>query len=364
MSAICPNGHRSEADDYCDTCGSPIDLDAQPTAASAGTSGSAGASGGVGASGRASGSAGTTGSGGESFSAATGAPQRSSLDLDPAVPTAGEGASGLGVGTPVAPAPTGLECPNCHTENADGALFCEACGYDFTTGAMPRDAAGEAGALSDDGGDIGGDGAVGRPGGEPAGDVSEAATGGAGSAAGALAGVSAGVSAGTSAGTSARAGAGASPGAATAGSGAGTGAGAPFEWLAEVWVDPDWYQTQEAEDPCPSPGLPVIMPLRHRSVLLGRVSTSRNTHPEIDLSSDPGVSRRHAQLTSDGTRWFVEDLGSSNGTFVGQASGPLPEEPISVGPKTELDDDDRLYVGAWTRVVVRRATPDEVEAYA
>ena len=131
-----------------------------------------------------------------------------------------------------------------------------------------------------------------------------------------------------------------------------------------MWVDPDWYQTQEADDPCPSPGLPTIMPLRHRSVLLGRVSTSRNTHPEIDLSSDPGVSRRHAQLTTDGSRWFVEDLGSSNGTFVGPASGPLPDRAISVGPKTELDDDDRLYVGAWTRVVVRRATPDEVEAYA
>jgi hypothetical protein len=153
-------------------------------------------------------------------------------------------------------------------------------------------------------------------------------------------------------------------GAAATGGSAGNGAGERFEWLAEVWVDPDWYQTQEAEDPCPSPGLPVIMPLRHRSVLLGRVSTSRNTHPEIDLSSDPGVSRRHAQLTTDGTRWFVEDLGSSNGTFVGQASGPLPEDPISVGPKTELGDDDRLYVGAWTRVVVRRATPDEVDAYA
>ncbi|HET9633723.1 MAG TPA: FHA domain-containing protein [Terrabacter sp.] len=138
----------------------------------------------------------------------------------------------------------------------------------------------------------------------------------------------------------------------------------PFEWLAEVWVDPDWYQTQEAEDPCPSPGLPTIMPLRHRSVLLGRVSTSKNTHPEIDLSSDPGVSRRHAQLTTDGTRWFVEDLGSSNGTYVGPAAGPLPDTAIAVGPRTELGDDDRLYVGAWTRVVVRRATPDEVEAYA
>ena len=90
-----------------------------------------------------------------------------------------------------------------------------------------------------------------------------------------------------------------------------------FDWLAEVWIDPDWYHTQEVEDPCPSPGLPIIIPLRSRSVLMGRVSQSRNTHPEIDLSSDPGVSRRHAQLTTDGTRWFVEDLGSSNGTFVG-----------------------------------------------
>ena len=46
------------------------------------------------------------------------------------------------------------------------------------------------------------------------------------------------------------------------------------------------------------------------------------------------------------------------------ASGPLPTTGISVGPKTELDDDDRLYVGAWSRVVVRAATPDEVDTYA
>jgi pSer/pThr/pTyr-binding forkhead associated (FHA) protein len=130
--------------------------------------------------------------------------------------------------------------------------------------------------------------------------------------------------------------------------------------VAEIWIDPDWYSTQEAEDPCPSPGLPRVLPLAVRSVLVGRVSNSRNIHPEVDLSSDPGVSRRHAQLTTDGDRWFVEDLGSSNGTFVAEASGPLPKEPIPVGPKTELGEDDRLYLGAWTRLVVRRATPDEL----
>jgi hypothetical protein len=216
-------------------------------------------------------------------------------------------------------------CPHCQTENPDGALFCEACGYDFTTGAMPRDPTAGPGDLADT-----------EPEGETVGHASAGPAGAAGAA-----------------------------GAAAAASDGSTGESTTsFEWLAEVWVDPDWYQTQEAEDPCPSPGLPTIMPLRHRSVLLGRVSTSKNTHPEIDLSSDPGVSRRHAQLTTDGSRWFVEDLGSSNGTFVGPASGPLPQRAIAVGPKTELGDDDRLYVGAWTRVVVRRATPDEVEAYA
>jgi len=306
MSAVCPNGHTSEADDYCDTCGSPIDASAQPAAAAApAASGAAAASAGPGVS-AGSGAGSPAPQGGSAAAAAAGG--GSSLDLDP------PGSSGQAA--PAAPAepaaPTALACPNCGTENADGALFCEACGYDFTTGAMPRDAGG--------------------------GHASAAAA----SAAGQTADPAAGEGAGATNGSRAE----------------------PFEWLAEVWVDPDWYQTQEAEDPCPSPGLPVIMPLRHKSVLLGRVSTSRNTHPEIDLSSDPGVSRRHAQLTTDGTRWFVEDLGSSNGTYVGPASGPLPDHAIPVGPKTELGDDDRLYVGAWTRVVVRRATPDEVDAYA
>ncbi|EWT03646.1 phosphopeptide-binding protein [Intrasporangium oryzae NRRL B-24470] len=294
MSAVCPNGHTSEAEDYCDTCGSPIDLAAQPAPQPAARPAAQPA-------------AQPAAAPGPTPPSASG----SSLDLGPAGPSVAAGSAGAPGAAAAAPAV--LECPNCHTENAEGALFCEACGYDFTTGAMPRD-----------------------PNAPAAGARAGAATG---AATGAAAGPASGAPAGPPAATD-------------------------FEWLAEVWIDPDWYQTQEPEDPCPSPGLPTIVPLRHTSVLLGRVSVSRNTHPEIDLSSDPGVSRRHAQLTTDGTRWFVEDLGSSNGTFVGPAAGPLPAQPIVVGPKTELEVDDRLYVGAWTRIVVRKATTDEVEAYA
>jgi FHA domain/Double zinc ribbon len=199
---------------------------------------------------------------------------------------------------PQAPAaPATQDCPNCGTPSAATALFCEACGYDFTTGSMPRppDATQP----------------IGQPAAAPA----------------------------------------PSPGALSA----------PIapEWVAELWVDPDWYAVQSSDDPCPSPGLPVVVPLTTQSVLVGRPSVSRSIHPDVDCSSDTGVSRRQAQLTTDGQRWWVEDLQSSNGTYVGPASGPLPTAPVPPGQRRELGDDDRVYIGTWTRLVVRRATPEE-----
>jgi len=366
VTATCPNGHVSEADDFCDTCGAKIDPSRQ-------------------------------------------------------LPTSGE-PKGHAQGS--APSPEQI-CPNCQTANAVDALFCEACGYDFTTGALPRGAVREAppqgpghgspgGSLSLDptpgGESAGSDGGSGRAeglGGEgadgtgsqsqtPEGDASrgdgvgvaapegEASGGGASGAGASGAGASQGEASegeasegGTPGGSSRQGGAepqapdgGGAPARLREAAGAPVGGGgnvAPailLEWVAEIWVDPDWYAGQEAEEPMPSPGLPSVVPLRHRSALIGRVSTSRNITPDIDCTSDTGVSRRHAQLSTDGRRWFVEDLGSSNGTFIGPASGPLPENPIAVGPRTELDGDDRIYVGAWTRIVVRSATEDEVAAQA
>lgn len=135
------------------------------------------------------------------------------------------------------------------------------------------------------------------------------------------------------------------------------------EWVAEVWIDPDWYRQQESPDPLPSPGLPQVLPLRGRSILIGRYSRSRNITPDIDCGTDSGISRRQAQLTSDGTRWYIEDLDSANGTYVADASGPLPTEPLPPSRKFELDADDRIFVGAWTRVVLRRATPEDQDLF-
>ena len=273
MSATCPNGHLSQAEDFCDTCGAKIDLEHQPD------------------------------------------------------PAAGEPAVAGADGSDPGPQPDQQVCPNCSTPNTPDALFCEACGYDFTTGALPRGSTPKPGAGADPD---------------------------AGTDAGAEGGTGAGPESGTGA-DSAGVAAEPSPGGSIA-------PAIPLEWVAEVWVDPEWYAVQEADEPMPSAGLPAVVGLTARSLLIGRVSPSRNLHPDIDCTADTGVSRRHAQLTTDGQRWFVEDLGSSNGTFVGPASGPLPDRPIAVGPRTELDDDDRVYVGAWTRIVVRSATDEERSA--
>jgi hypothetical protein len=204
---------------------------------------------------------------------------------------------------PAAPAST--DCPSCGTPNVPDALFCEACGYDFTTGQLPQPLAPpDAGAVP---------ATPTAPGSGPV----DAATP-------------------------------ANPAPALEG------------WVAEVWVDPDWYADQESTDPLPSPGLPLVVHLTNTSVLVGRASRSRNITPDIDLSSDNGISRRHAQLTTDGSRWWVEDLGSSNGTYVGSATGALPKTPVPQGQKTEIGADDRVYLGAWSRIIVRRAAPGEV----
>jgi hypothetical protein len=193
---------------------------------------------------------------------------------------------------PATPVAAGQTCPDCSTQNAAYALFCEGCGYDFTTKTSAR-----------------------------------ATT---------------------------------PPASAASGPALTTPPELPAGWVAEVWIDPAWYAAQDSDDAMPSPGLPVVVPLVHTSILIGRKSKSRNIHPEIDCEPDTAASRRQAQLTTDGTRWWVEDLQSANGTYVSRAGDPLPTTPIPAGQRRELEDGDRLYLGAWTRIVIRTALPGEV----
>ncbi|GAA5150644.1 hypothetical protein GCM10023340_28160 [Nocardioides marinquilinus] len=284
----CPAGHVSLADDYCDTCG--VAMDAAPPA--------------------------------------TSPPAAPSPAEDPHVDDTGL----LPPGADAAEA--GTVCPSCSTANPADALFCENCGYDFTTGAMPRPPTPVMPPPSAP------PGPSASPGSPPSGTPSSVppptpATGA--------------TSPSPAATTPPPVPASANPSPALA-----------EPWVAEVWIDPDWYADQQSTDRLPSPGLPTVVPLRQSSLLIGRASRSRGILPDLDLGSDPGISRRHAQLTGDGTRWFVEDLGSSNGTYVGGALGVLPRAPVPQGQRVEVRPDERVYLGAWTRIVIRKATPGEV----
>lgn len=48
------------------------------------------------------------------------------------------------------------------------------------------------------------------------------------------------------------------------------------------------------------------------------VSVGRTAPCELVLSDDPDISRRHAQIFWSGSSWMIEDLNSSNGTFIGE----------------------------------------------
>lgn len=228
--------------------------------------------------------------------------------------------------TPPAPASgTPRTCPHCGSPGLPEALFCEICGYDFTTGQLP------------DPGPASGPVPLAPPG-VPGAAVPPA-----------LPDPTPVVPPGSGPG----------PGLDPDGGLAAPPVPGADEWLVELWIDPDWYAAQAPEDPMPSVGAPLVVPLRQRSVLVGRPSASRNIRPQVDCGADSGVSRRHCQLTTDGRRWWVEDLRSSNGTFVAGPGEPLPTVPLVAGQRRELQDGDRLFVGGWTRLVVRRALPGE-----
>lgn len=83
-------------------------------------------------------------------------------------------------------------------------------------------------------------------------------------------------------------------------------------------------------------------PDRGQSVQLGSepVLIGRSSDAAIRLDDDY-VSTRHARVATNGEEWFVEDLGSTNGTYVGaqRVTTPIPVAvgtPIRIG-KTVLE---------------------------
>ena len=129
----------------------------------------------------------------------------------------------------------------------------------------------------------------------------------------------------------------------------------PALWVMEIWVDPEWYRLQKPPDSLPTPSEPQLVGVRQGRLTVGR--RSPDGVPDIDCGADSGVSRLQAIITSDGKRWFISDPGSVNGTYCAQVDEPLPTRPIT--GKVQLTEHTRVYVGSWTRLVLRPALEAE-----
>lgn len=76
-------------------------------------------------------------------------------------------------------------------------------------------------------------------------------------------------------------------------------------------------------------------------MLIGRRSEGDDIYPEIDLGvldESSGISRRHAYIIWDGTQVIVEDLGSSNGTYINDVR-------LAEGVQTPMKDGDSIRFG-------------------
>lgn len=75
---------------------------------------------------------------------------------------------------------------------------------------------------------------------------------------------------------------------------------------------------------------------------IGRWDADGGIFPDVDLDSDDPeakVSRRHARITTQDGKYYLEDLGSTNGTFVNRG------KRLAAGTRQQLNDGDEIIVG-------------------
>ena len=83
-------------------------------------------------------------------------------------------------------------------------------------------------------------------------------------------------------------------------------------------------------------------PVHEDEAYIGRWDADSGIFPDVDLDSDDPeakVSRRHARITRRSGQYYIEDLGSTNGTFINRGRRLLP------GDRQLLRDGDEVIVG-------------------
>lgn len=83
-------------------------------------------------------------------------------------------------------------------------------------------------------------------------------------------------------------------------------------------------------------------PLLGAEAMIGRWDADGGIFPDVDLDQDDPeakVSRRHARIQFSNNQYLIEDLGSTNGTFINRGPRLLP------GNKQPLHNGDEIIVG-------------------
>ncbi|HEX8180287.1 MAG TPA: FHA domain-containing protein [Pyrinomonadaceae bacterium] len=83
-------------------------------------------------------------------------------------------------------------------------------------------------------------------------------------------------------------------------------------------------------------------PLHEDECYVGRWDADSGIFPDVDMDADDPeakVSRRHARITRRNAQYFIEDLGSTNGTFINRGRRLLP------GDRQPLNDGDEIIIG-------------------
>lgn len=75
---------------------------------------------------------------------------------------------------------------------------------------------------------------------------------------------------------------------------------------------------------------------------IGRWDADNGIFPDVDLDAhdqEAKVSRRHARIIRENNRFLIEDLGSTNGTYINRGRRLIP------GNRAPLNDGDEVIVG-------------------